>query len=296
MNDKPSSSVDPTYPTHPTLQSRAGTRRVRDHHHPMVGRDHRRRSSGSSTGVDQGGSTSSSSTASSGSRDRRRKTEQVFFPPFEESTGTSSSGLDSNDGTDGKTEEPLRYHHQHGWAKLLSQQGQPQPRPPRSTISGLSRSNTLNHRRTQSSTDIPHVTPREPLKPSGFSLNTIDHPPGPSKLPSTTPISPLTRSARKMLNVGNENGMTSPTEECSGGAGLVEVIRLDSLNKVGLGECSGRALQQDERVSVGGSRPVRPYPIDSHVHVEPRLAKPSSVHYLADGSKQAESVIGRPRQ
>jgi hypothetical protein len=198
--------------------------------------------------------------------DRQCKIQQVFFPPFEESSSSPSSGFvpSVDERIEGeKTTE--------GWARLLSPSAGVATTPPRSprpgprTGPGLApyRCSMLNHRRTQSSTDIPIIlapTPRTPLRPSGFSLNQLEPPSrsqttGPPLVmhvkPPNVSISPLTRSARKMLNVDDEESRgASPIEACPGGDGLVEVIKLDRLNSGRRGEGSVGVPQDDQKVSL----------------------------------------------
>lgn len=215
----------------------------------------------------------------------RTKIEQVFFPPFEEEEerGSGSTGrIDQH--FDGCMDKKMKSSKDEieggGWARLLGpsiEAGVTSKRPSRSM---------LNHRRTQSSTDISPLgsttttttttTPiRSPLslRPSGFSLNQMDPPvsirarttlpiihthvndPSASANPNpntnNVSISPLTRSARRMLNVDQEMSGGSPIEACAGGEGLVEVIKLDRLGKGRRAEGSmvEEFAQEDLRVS-----------------------------------------------
>lgn len=213
-----------------------------------------------------GGSSSSVSTAA---RDRRRKEigqrveskiEQVFFPPFEE-TASGSSSSSSGTEREERTVDDLEHRQREStWASLLP------PVDPKALLSAETdrhvrqapslTAKVLHHRRTQSSTDIVSAL-RPPLRSSGFSLNKMEpiHPRPGSELGRSPPlrprtvssISPLTKSARRMLGDTDENGLASPTEECAGGQGLLEAIRLDSLYRSRQGEGSGRVSHEAYR-------------------------------------------------
>jgi hypothetical protein len=169
-------------------------------------------------------------------RPGQRKIEQVFFPPFEEASEEEPSI------TGEKKEE--------GWAKWFAtantdpitpnhQQGSTRQR----SSSPIRRSEVTpvrwrHHRRTQSSLDTVTYKEEAVLRPSGISLSQLEIDPASSSLvqpaddiPKRQPatISPLTRRARRVLGESNVNNMVSPTEECSGGHGLVEAIRLKRL-------------------------------------------------------------------
>ena len=207
-------------------------------------------------------------------RDRRRreagqrtKIEQVFFPPFEEasrSASTAASAAAAGMIVDGE---------EASWANLLSPEKAISAEPDRS-VRPVTASRVLNHRRTQSSTDIA-TSSRTPLRPSGFSLNKMEptrvsasianRNRSPPSRPRTVvnSISPLTKSARRMLGDSDENGLASPTEECSGGRGLLEAIRLDSLYRSARGEGSVQTSQEEPKVRVPLARTVT-HPVERH--------------------------------
>jgi hypothetical protein len=230
----------------------------------------------------------------------RPKIEQVFFPPFEESSGfgigpggrVDERVKDDDDRVDDDRTDENREKNdrREGWARLLalappSGAGSEavlnvnvnlnpasRPKPPRSM---------LNHRRTQSSTDILAPLTRVPpalrtplaLRPTGYSLNQMDGPvmvrarttlpivhthvnsePDPNahahaNAHTNVSISPLTRSARRMLNEDRQMSGDSPIEACAGGDGLVEVIKLDRLGGGRRDDGSMEVMQEDQRVS-----------------------------------------------
>lgn len=273
-------------------------------------------------------------------RDRRRKDididaaptgqgakiEQVFFPPFEEASMSASgltSALSEMSGMIVDDNVEVDVDGERTWKSLLSpERNLPLAGGPDRSGRPVTSVRLLNHRRTQSSTDISTLTARTPLRPTGFSLNKMAHPsPGPnstlssSSSPSSPPssasksrptssISPLTRSARRMLGDTDENGLDSPTEECPGGRGLLEAIRLDSLYKpVSVrGEGSGRALQEDQKVHT--MQYIHPISVLTGRPGSNRLAKfelslslltvpTSTVQYAAGREEQEKSALGR---
>ena len=107
-----------------------------------------------------------------------------------------------------------------------------------------------------------------------------------------------------MLGDTDENGLDSPTEECPGGRGLLEAIRLDSLYKpVSVrGEGSGRALQEDQKVrtmqyihpiSVLTGRPGSNGLAKFELSLSLLTVLTSTVQYAAGREEQEKGVLGR---